>query len=226
MFKFIDRKQNKNLVLAHGWAFDYRIFTPLELPYNYFLFCGNSITDFEAELKKMLSKNNIGKISLLGWSQGASAACNFAIKNTDITEEIILIGLRKRYEKQKLKNIEKYIKKNRKAYLYKFYSHCFCEEEKNHYNWFKNILLKDYLEKMTTEQLINGLDQLSELEVKPRNLDKLKSVKLIHGRADAIAPINEAIDIVNRLREVKFIVFEQTGHLPFLRKDFKRRIYE
>ena len=35
MFKFVDRQKERFLVIMGGWAFDYRIFTGLDLPFNY-----------------------------------------------------------------------------------------------------------------------------------------------------------------------------------------------
>jgi len=226
MFKFADRRKKDHLVLVPGWAFDYRIFALLDLPYNYFFFCGKSMLEFEDELKRVLAKNNIGKISLLGWSQGAFGACDFACKNPDTVEEIILVSLRKRYEKEGLENIKKYLIRNRTAYLYKFYTECFCEDEKERYRWFRDTFLKYYLEKMSFDRLIRNLDWLCRVEIQLESLKKLKHIKLVHGRADTIAPISQAIDIANSLPQSQLITFEQTGHLPFLREDFTRRLYE
>ena len=226
MFKFADRKKKNHLVLIPGWAFDYRIFAALDLPYNYFFFCDESTVNFEDELKKILARDNIEKISLLGWSQGTFRACDFACKNPDTIEEIILVSLRKKYEKEGLENIKKYLIRNRKAYLYKFYRECFCENEKDCYRWFRDTFLMDYLDKMSLDRLIRNLDRLWRVEIRPESLKKLKRIKLVHGRADTIAPVSQAIDIANFLPQSQLITFEQTGHLPFLREDFKRRLYE
>ncbi len=226
MFKFADRKKKNHLVLIPGWAFDYRIFAALDLPYNYFFFCDESTVNFEDELKKILARDNIEKISLLGWSQGAFRACDFACKNPDTIEEIILVSLRKKYEKKGLENIKKYLIRNRKAYLYKFYRECFCKDEKDRYRWFRDTFLMDYLDKMSLDRLIRNLDLLWRVEIRPESLKKLKRIKLVHGRADTIAPVSQAIDIANFLPQSQLITFEQTGHLPFLREDFKRRLYE
>ncbi len=84
----------------------------------------------------------------------------------------------------------------------------------------------DYLDKMSLDRLIRNLDRLWRVEIRPESLKKLKRIKLVHGRADTIAPVSQAIDIANFLPQSQLITFEQTGHLPFLREDFKRRLYE
>ena len=209
------------MVLFGGWAFDHRIFDTMKLPYNYIFFRGEA-----AELKKTLEKNNINKISLLGWSQGAFAACDFAGKNPDAVEEVMLVGTRKRYEKEKLADIKKYLIKNKRAYLYKFYRQCFSKNEEDNYRRFSSSLLKSYLKEMSLERLIEGLDRLGQAEIEPAVLKRLKRIKIVHGLADSVAPVDEAAQIANSLPQSQFITFENTGHLPFLRKDFKKRLYE
>ena len=226
MFKSVDRSQKDCLVVIGGWAFDSRVFASLDLPYNYLFFEDDSSVNFQTQLKETLAKNSIEKVSLLGWSQGAFIACDFACRHTDVVEEVILIGLRKKYEKQSLDNIKKLLAKNQKAYLYSFYKQCFCAEEQESYRWFKDQLLKDYVANFSTEQLIEGLDRLGEGNIDIESLKKIKSIKIVHGSQDAIAPIAESLEIANVLANAKFIEFENTGHLPFLREDFCQRIYE
>jgi pimeloyl-ACP methyl ester carboxylesterase len=226
MFKFVDRSQTDYLVLIPGWAFDYKIFATLDLPYNYFHFCDQYLANFEDKLKELLAHNNIKRISLFGWSQGAFAACNFASKNPSSVEELILVSARKKYEPKNLQNIKKYISKNKAAYLYSFYRECFCKNEKDHFCWLKNTLLKDYLGTISSSHLVANLDYLSQLQIQPELIKKLERVKLVHGTEDKIAPINEAADIANALPQAQFICFEHTGHLPFLQKDFSKRLYE
>ena len=144
MFKFVNRKEKDSIVLIPGWGFDHKIFSALDLPYNYFLFCGNEFTPkFEEGLKKTLRERSIEKISLFGWSQGAFLACNFACGNPAIENEVLLISAKRRYERQGLENIKKYLQKNKKDYLYKFYKECFCEKEHGCSPWFKEKLLKN-----------------------------------------------------------------------------------
>jgi len=225
MFKFIDRNHEESLILIPGWAFDYRIFDTLDLKYNYFIFNSNSMNDFESELKNIIEKNNLKKISLFGWSQGAFLACDFAGKNPGLIEEVILVGAKQKYEKEGLDNIKKYILKIKRAYLYKFYVECFCRNEKDYFKWFKKNLLKGYLANMDSEDLINTLDWISQKQIKPEYLNEIKKITFIHGEDDRIAPVNEMIVLKEKIKQAKFIIFENTGHIPFLRKDFKDRFY-
>lgn len=226
MFEIVDRKQQSWLMIFGGWAFDRRIFDTLDLPYNYIFFCGCSTADLRGWLKAIPAGYNIDKISLLGWSRGAQTACDFAAENPVTVEEIILVGARKKYEQEQVEKIKQYLKKNRAAFLYKFYRDCFCAQEKNVYRWFKDRLLKDYLDEMPLEELIDGLDRLGAIKMDLESLKKIKLIKIVHGFDDSIAPVNEAVELAASLPTAKFIGFENTGHLPFLRKDFKRRLYD
>jgi len=226
MFKFVDRKQKFPLVIVPGWAFDYRVFDTLDLPYNYIFFRGESLDDFEDKLKEILAKNNISRISLLGWSQGAFAACDFACENPDTVEEVILIGTRKKYDKKALTDIKEYLKKNKKAYLYKFYRQCFSEDEEKSYRWFRESLLKNYLKQFSLPKLIRTLEQLGQAKIEPTRLKKLNRLTIVHGRNDLIAPVDEASNLADTLPQCRLIVFDKAGHLPFLRKDFRKRLYE
>jgi len=226
MFEFEDRKQDGWLVLIAGWGFDYRIFSTLVLPYNYIFSSYEGADNFEAGLKKLLAAKGIKKVSVLGWSQGAFSAADFAAKNLEQINELILVGLRRKYEKQKLEEIRQLIARNRAAYMRSFYRQCFCAQERDYYLRFKNTLLKSYLDEMTSEQLIAGLDRLGRLRIGAEGLKSLKDVKIVHGSSDAVASVNEAIDLAGELPCSRLFIFEDTGHLPFLREDFRKRLYD
>jgi len=225
MFEVIDREEKDFIVLIPGWGFDRRIFSSLDLPYNYFMLRkGEPALNFEKALKKLLKKEGVTKISLFGWSQGAFLACDFAGKNPGIINEVMLVSARRKYEKEGLENIKKYLRKNKKAYLYKFYKECFSRQEADHSARFKREHLLDYLEEMRPEALIEALDRIAGSEIDPRPLEGLPKVKIIHGKEDKIAPLEEAMEIKKALPGARLITFENTGHLPFLREDFRARL--
>ena len=85
--------------------------------------------------------------------------------------------------------------------------------------------MKRYLEKMELRALLQELDELSRHEVSPEYLKNVKRIKIVHGEKDRIAPIGEAREIKNELPRAEFIAFRGAGHLPFLRKDFRERVF-
>jgi pimeloyl-ACP methyl ester carboxylesterase len=223
MFEFVNRGYEKRLFIIGGWAFDRRVFAQLNLPYDYFFFDGAAAESI-GSLEELLEKNKTKKISLLGWSAGAFAVCQFAGRWAQVVDEIILIGLRERYDRQGLEKIKELLQQNRRAYLQGFYRQCFSKAQLQ--RWFRKTLLNDYLEKMTTKKLISDLDWLGSVKIETDNLKKIKSVTIVHGAADKIAPPCQAKQIAESLPGARLVVFEKTGHLPFLHEDFEKRLYE
>lgn len=222
-FKIVDRGFNEIMVLAPGWATDYRIFDSLDLSYNYLLPMDFSPFDFKQSLSKFLDVNSIDRVSLFGWSIGGFLVSEFAAENTEKVDELILLSIRKRYDRKVLEEIMLKIEKNRRAFLYKFYLDCFSGHDNQGICWFKGHLLKKYLDKMSVEYLLEGLDYLSNVRVETKALSGLKKIRIFHGAKDKIAPLEEAREIKGSLPTAEFISLENSGHALFLSDDFKER---
>ena len=208
------------MVLIPGWATDYRIFGNLKLAYNYLLPLQFSPFNFKDELLKTLNKESIDQISLFGWSLGGFLAVEFALKNPQRINELILLSIRKRFAPGKLEEIKQQLKKNKKAYLYKFYLECFSGSAKEGWAWFRRYLIKKYISEMQLKDLIGGLDYLSLAEITPESLISIKNIKIFHGLKDKVAPIAEVDKMKPRLDKVNFVYLAQAGHIPFLGEDF------
>jgi len=218
-FKYIDRGYEKSLVLIPGWASDYRIFSTLDLRFNYLLAADCSLDDFDEKLSKAVSEYGLKKISLLGWSLGGFLAVDFSLKYKKLIDELILVSIRKSYNPDKISEIKFLLKKSKKAYLYSFYRDCFYKKED--LIWFKDNLLKSYYQELDLNRLLRGLDYLEKVDLKPEDLSSFDKLHIIHGKLDKIAPIDDAIDIKDKLAKIKFTCLGNTGHVPFLNKDFK-----
>lgn len=226
MLRFVDRHAADSLVIVPGWAFDHRIFAGLDLPYNYYIFDATSPSILVDEVKDLVFRIDRCSVSFLGWSKGAFAVCELAARNPELVDELLLISVRRRYDKEELDNMRESLRKNKTACLKRFYRQCFSKEEMERYQWFKTALLKDSLETISMERLMGDLDWLEQVEIRPQDLRGIADVKLIHGVRDAIAPIEHAAELAGALPQSQLIAFEQAGHMPFLRGDFKRRVYE
>lgn len=224
-FEFRNRGFKDVLVLIPGWAADWRIFDGLELDYNYLLTTRLCLLDFNQELLSQLDQLKISKVSILGFSLGGFLAAEFASAYPNKIVKLILLGVRKRYDPQLLENIKLQIKKDRRAWLYKFYSNCFSKTDPVGITWFKNNLLKGYLNKLSSDELIKGLDYLSSHPLHPEALTKVEDIRLFHGQDDMIAPVNEAQEIKADLPQAKFTLLADKGHLFFLSRDFRERFY-
>ncbi len=221
-FKFVERGFKETLVLIPGWATDYRIFSGQDLDYNYLLPVKFHPFEFEKELSGALEKIPAGKISLFGWSLGGFLASGFALNNPGKVNELILLSVCHRFDPIALKEIKQKIAKNRKAYLYKFYLDCFSDNDTEAFTWFKKYLLKDYLKGMELENLISGLDYFLQASINAESLKKIGKVRIFHGGKDKIAPSGAAEYFRGASGEIKFTDMPETGHIPFLNRDFKK----
>lgn len=222
-FRIAERGFKKTMVLVPGWATDYQIFDALELNYNYVLPVDFNPVDFKDNLLEFLKTSSIERISLFGWSQGGFLASDFASHNTKRIDELILIGMRKRYDKDILKEIKRKLEQNKRAFLYKFYLNCFSADDNKQLIWFKKRLLKKYLDHMSLEYLICGLDYLSCAEIDAESLSGVRIIRIFHGEQDRIAPLKDALEIKSCLHHAELIVLNKSGHLLFLNPDFREK---
>ncbi|MEA3305919.1 MAG: alpha/beta hydrolase [Candidatus Omnitrophota bacterium] len=221
-FKYIDRGKKDSIALIPGWATDYRIFSRLDLKFNYLIPVDFSPFTFEKSFFEALKENNITRISLLGWSLGGFLAAEIASKHTRLIDRLVLVSIRKKYKKEELKAVKKHLRKSRRGYLYRFYTRCF--SEKGEMSFFRKNLLKDYCDGFNLDYLFTALDYLKTAEIKPELLKRVEKVKIIHGEFDKIAPIREAMDIKNGLPQAEFITIDKAGHMPFFKDAFKAKI--
>ncbi len=218
-FKLLNRAAKDTALLIPGWATDHRIFGAMDIGYNYMLPVEFSPFGFCEGLLEAMEENSVKKISVLGWSMGGFIACDLLSKHRDRVDEIILVSVRRGYEKADNEKIKQFLVKNRKGFLRKFYNDCLpgrgCAADK----WFRSGLLKDYLKRMELSRLLEGLDYLSERRIEPESLKGVK-VTLIHGRDDKIAPIKEALELKEDMPQARFIPMERAGHIPFFEPEF------
>lgn len=221
MFKVTNRNHDRSILLLPGWATDYRIFEKLDIPYNYILPVPFNPNTFENEFLEFVKQNGIKMVSLLGWSLGGYCAADFAVKHPEMIEDLILVSVKKKYDKDGINIVKGHIKESRKAYLYKFYYECFSKEEAETLKWFKDTLMKEYLDRFDEGQLFEGLDYLLNTPLDIAGLKKLKA-KLIYGMKDKIVPLNGIIDLKKELPLGEFQFVEEAGHLPFTSDCFSR----
>ena len=216
--KFIKRGFKDDLVLIPGWATDHRIFQMLELDYNYFLVSAFSPFSFREDLSQYLKSNSIVRISLLGWSMGAYLAADFAVTNPNKVEHLILMGVKQRYENLAMDEIKSKLKENKVAWLYKFYLDSFSRKDPEGLKWFRKTLLKDYLKEQGLTQLFSGLDYLSQARFDMDSLKHIENLMLMHGSDDCIAPVENAVEMKNKLPKAKFFRVENKGHILWTKK--------
>ncbi len=222
-FEFRDRGFKGTLVLIPGWATDWRIFDGLELDYNYLLPTKLYTPDFTQQLLSRMEQLKISKVSVFGFSLGGFLATDFACAYPDKITKLILAGVRKCYDSQLLGNIRSQIQSDRRPWLYKFYLNCFSKADTCGREWFRKNLLKDYLDKLSSDELIQGLDYLAAQALNLKSLKRIEDISIFHGSDDLIAPVEEVLEIKVDLPQAKFTLLADRGHLFFLSGDFRER---
>lgn len=223
-FEFRDRGFKDTLVLIPGWATDWRIFNRLGLDYNYLLTTKLYTSDFNRELSSRLKQLKISKVSVLGFSLGGFLAAEFASGYPEKIAKLILLGARKCYDPRLLENIKREIRADRRPWLYKFYLNCFSKADTQGREWFRKNLLKEYMDKLSLDELNRGLDYLASHALHPDILSKVEDIRIFHGSDDMIAPVKEALEIKADLPRAKFTLLADRGHLCFLSRDFRERL--
>jgi pimeloyl-ACP methyl ester carboxylesterase len=214
-FKYVYRGYRDWIVLIPGWATDYRIFSRLDLNLNYVLPTGPISVYFEQDLLRALRQRHLRNVSMLGWSLGGFVAAEFSSKYSDIVDGLVLVAIRKRYRPEEIEYARQQLIGNKNRYLKRFYIQCF--PKRRDMDWFRRYLFKDYCNKFSLDYLLQTLEYLGDLEIRPNMLKNIHRIKIIHGELDKIAPIQEAIEIKNGLRHAELLVIKDTGHAPFLK---------
>ncbi|MDD4894854.1 MAG: alpha/beta hydrolase [Candidatus Omnitrophica bacterium] len=222
-FKLFNKGFDKTIVLIPGWASDYRIFNSLELNYNYLLPVEFYPFNFAQDLKDFLDRESIGRVSLFGWSMGGFAAADFAAKNPDRVDELILVSIQKKYVPELLEDIKLKLKQNKKAFLYKLYFNCFSREDNEGLDWFKSHLLMPYVDELSLDELLRGLDYLLAAQINPGSLAGIRKIRIFHGEDDKVASLESARQIKLELPQAEFISLAGIGHTPFLNRQFKEK---
>lgn len=214
-FKFVDRGFEKNLLLVPGWASDARIFSRLDLKYNYLLVSKMRLSSFPEDAVQVLKERAFEKVSIFGHSLGGFLAKDFLLSFPGNVDELFLSGIRKCYTSEEIAGVAERVKKNRAAFLRRFYADCFAGEDEG-WLWFKENLLKAYLEEMRLEGLLEGLDYLSKVSMESKDFQGVKHLTIYHGAEDKIASLKEASEIAKGLPSARFIVVPNAGHMAFI----------
>ncbi|MFC1763973.1 alpha/beta fold hydrolase [Planctomycetota bacterium] len=224
MFEYVPRHYDETLVLVRGWAFDQRIFEPLDLPFNYLYYVGQGMGTFASQLNLWLTEHNIERLSLFGWSMGAYAVSDFAIRFPDKVREVYLVGARRHYPADEVAYVEKMLQRNPKGFMRKLYKDCFAGHTRELYRWFKGYLQPDYLQQWSVPELRADLDWIRAQELDTAALNPVAHTIVVHGLADRLAPEAEARDLVAGLPAGRAVLIEAAGHVPFLVENFRQRL--
>ena len=204
-----------------GWGFDVRIFELLDLDFNYLLPQRIDTVRFNAALISWLKREGMKEVSLFGWSMGGFLALDFLKEYGEVVTEVFLVSMRARFPKEQVDTQKALLMEDHVFYLSQFYRNCFMGQ-KRAFKWFKENLLSSYIKIFDLHFLLRGLDYLARQALRPSVLNKYP-IRLVHGKKDRIAPFAEISESMAEA-SFPFIVFDKSGHLPFLEPHFKEKL--
>jgi pimeloyl-ACP methyl ester carboxylesterase len=193
----------------------------IHLPYNTILPTHIRPETFADDLHHWLNENDRQNVSLLGWSMGGFLAADFAKEFPSQVNELFLLSVRQTFDKQSLNSIKELLQKDRRVYLYGFYTQCFRHCPSTQLSQFKRSLFKPYIETMDLEDLLHGLDYLANTTIDTTALSAISSVHFFHGMLDEITPIIEAQTLASQITSATFRTFPDLGHIVFYDPSFR-----
>ena len=212
----LEKRGFKNLlILFPGFAFDYKIFSFLDLPFDYLYPTSLVTMDTVDSLKKLLPsiKDNFSKPYLLGWSLGANLALSLYKELPNAFRRLFLISIKEQYNKNEITELILKLRDDPKNMLKDFYRRCFLGK-KLFFNWFKKNLEPDYLKNFSHLMLIR---QLTYLENDYVYIPEVSNITIFYGKKDIIVPLSSIPEIPSK---VKTFIFQNASHIPFLENDF------
>lgn len=217
--ELIDNDADHSALILPGWATDWRIFRGLHPDIN--LVSPRSFLpgDYMEAAGEFLQQCETEPLIVAGWSLGAFAAVELARSLPDRVDGVILVGARRSYPEVEIEAVRTRLEKNRQGCLKRFYRECFLPPQREDYKRFRSGLMETYLEEMEQPALEAGLDYLAEQELTLADVPPCKTL-LVHGGNDAVAPLEEARWLSDRMERGQILVVG-AGHAAFLTPEFE-----
>jgi hypothetical protein len=235
---------NNLKIFIHGWATDHKIFSKIfenEKDLSKIIFSTKILVDdiiqdlFDKILLLKIQNKNL-QIEIISWSMGTFIALDLLKKLQKeeleffqkISKNLILNlwSLNEFYDKNYILQIKKFIIKNKKIYLKKFYEQCFDKSDLNGKYIFDNNFFDLYSEKFTNEELFDGLNYLEKSKIDINFIKNLLEygikIKILNSKKDLISTnffnINQKLDQIKNIQNffIETKLIEDKGHLFFL----------
>ncbi|MFC1837828.1 alpha/beta fold hydrolase [Thermodesulfobacteriota bacterium] len=216
-FQNIDQAPDKKTpaVFLPGWGFDGRVLRLLK-PSPSWIFPENFLSPdtIEQDLLRLCSEKNISRIRIIGWSMGAMLGLEFAARNPEKVDSMVLVSLRHKWPQSEVKELQNDFSKAPASFLKNFYRKCFLGDRLS-YQDFCTTLEPLYLNaaEMNAKRLERGLAFLEQFRIP--TLEPDIPIRLIHGKQDIVAPIAEMATLDNAETEI----IANSGHAVFLAED-------
>ena len=217
--EMIDNDGEGSALILPGWATDWRIFRGLDSSLN--LVSPRSFLpgDYRSAAREFLQQTDDRPVIVGGWSLGAFAAVELARELPDRIDGLILVGARRSYPEEEIQAVRKRLERNRAGCLRRFYRECFLPPQKDDFKRFRSQLLDTYLQEMEAADLEAGLEYLADQKLTLASAPSCKAL-FVHGGNDAVAPLEEARWLADRLERAQMLVVG-AGHAAFLSPEFE-----
>ena len=216
-FKLVNRGFKNTLLLLPGWACDWRIFSRLDIEYNY-IFALDNVTARDIAL--YLQQAGIERISVLGFSMGSFVSADFAAAYPGYIKDLFLVSSCIKPDAALMDDIKSKVGLNRRAFLYRFYLSCFSRTDKESLRVFRKELMNEYLDIFTLKVLLRDLDYLKNISLSLDGINNAHRAVVCHGREDKVFPYENSLKIKELCPKVDFVTLDNAGHALFANNDF------
>lgn len=163
-------------------------------------------------------------MTVIGWSLGGMLALQLAAAYPERIGRLILIGSTAKFITSSdyecglslsiVKNLSRKLAKNPQQTLIEFYKLMFSANEQKASEQFVRMIAPSMLN-IHPDTLTTGLDYLMKTDLRSL-LPSIKTPSLIiHGKKDAICPIDAACFLASHLPNSQLISLSEAGHIPF-----------
>lgn len=165
---------------------------------------------FVDDLFAFLAGQGLEKIRIVGWSMGAQLALECALAFPVRVSSLDLYAIRKNWPEGEIEEIRAGITADFHSYMVGFYRKCFLGYKK-FYTEFVRSLQEEYLVRIDRNILLAGLDYLEKYTMPDRAPSGVHT-RIIHGRKDVVAPVDEMVDFAGINGEI----IRNAGHMVIL----------
>lgn len=198
-----------------GWGFDGRVLSLLK-PAPDWIFPETPLdpATIEDDLLQLLAGENAGKVRLVGWSMGAMLGLDFTARHPEPFSSLLLVSLRRCWPRKEVQEIREEFSRAPEAFMKTFYRKCFLGSRETYRNFCASLqpLYLGDLEK-NSGRLARGLAFLETFQ--PPATPPAIPTRLVHGRQDIIAPVQEMAALPGAARGV----IDTAGHFLFSHPD-------
>ncbi|MBF0252894.1 MAG: alpha/beta fold hydrolase [Candidatus Omnitrophica bacterium] len=213
-FRYIDRGRSEVAVLLSGWATDYRVYSGLNLDYNYLVPENISLCDFFDVLYDAIQNY---EVCLVGWSFGGVLAADFLVKFPEKIKKAVFCAVKEKYNQSLIDQTILMIKRNKNAYLKSFYRECLKGHTDDEKQSLSRELIDEYIAKSNEDDLVSKLEYLKN---NPLNIEKLKEhehkITFLYGDKDQVVLLEDSLKLRTHFSDDCFCEVVNTGHLTFL----------